>query len=136
MRAIKKEFARGLRKNQTEAEKVVWELVRDRRFLGLKFRRQHVLYGFVVDFFCYEYQFAIEIDGGIHDKQKDYDQAREEVLMSKGISVLRIKNWQVFRNRNLILSKIKKCIQQHLSKKLPSPPRRGTIVGEPAKNEL
>jgi len=63
MKEIKKRFARSLRKNQTPAEMKVWKLLRNRRFLGLKFRRQHVVEGFVVDFYCPECKIAIEIDG-------------------------------------------------------------------------
>ncbi|MFC1617618.1 endonuclease domain-containing protein, partial [Candidatus Margulisiibacteriota bacterium] len=73
---IKKEFARALRKDQTKSEDIVWEALRDRRFMSLKFRRQHVIKGYVVDFYCRSYKLVIEIDGKIHDSQKDYDEFR------------------------------------------------------------
>ena len=76
MHQIKKEFARNLRKESTPEEKIVWEALRNKKFLGLKFRRQHVLKGFVVDFYCHSLNLAIEIDGGIHQKQVDYDLLR------------------------------------------------------------
>ena len=62
----KKIFARELRKNFTPEEKKVWEVLKNRNFNNLKFRRQHVLQGFVVDFYCHELKLAIEIDGKIH----------------------------------------------------------------------
>jgi len=70
LKQIKKQFARQLRQDQTSAEEKVWELLRDKRLLGLKFRRQHVIEGFVVDFYCHEHRLAIEVDGGIHQSEK------------------------------------------------------------------
>ena len=69
-------------------------LLRARRCSGLKFRRQVVLYGFVVDFYCAELKLAIELDGGIHDAEGivDYDRARGEHLSRHGIRVRRIRN--------------------------------------------
>ena len=63
----------------------------------MKFRRQHVVEGFVVDFYCDEHKIAIEVDGGIHNNRLDYDNAREDVIRSEGITLVRIKNEDVLR---------------------------------------
>ena len=108
----KREFARLLRGEQTDAEKKVWKLLRDRKCLGLKFRRQHVVEGFIADFYCHEYKLAIELDGKVHQKQKDYDKARDSIIESEGVMVIRIKNSEIERNPNIILRKINKFLKQ------------------------
>jgi len=110
MKEIKKKFARTLRKEQTKYEKVVWELIRNRKFENLKFRRQHVIEGFVLDFYCSELKFGIEVDGGIHYKRRSYDKIRQDIFESKGITLLRITNKEISQNKRLILNKIKKVI--------------------------
>ncbi len=74
MHTIKKTFARNLRYEATPEEYKVWNVLRNRKFLNCKFRRQHVIDGFVVDFYCKELRLAIEVDGKIHDRQKDHDE--------------------------------------------------------------
>ena len=111
MRQIKKQFARTLRKSQTSAEEKVWELLRDRRLFGLKFRRQHVVEGFVVDFYCPEHKLAIEIDGEVHDRQKEYDDLRQQEIESKFNTVIRVRNEELSRNCAALIKKIKEVIQ-------------------------
>ncbi len=93
--------ARQLRKNMTPEEKVLWQKLRNRNFRGLKFLRQHpVIYEeisgkslfFVPDFYCFEKKTIIEIDGKIHEFQKEYDERREEILTNMGLRILRFKN--------------------------------------------
>jgi len=110
MKEIKKVFARQLRKGQTRAEKIVWELVRNRKFRGLKFRRQHVVEGFVLDFYCPEIKLGIEVDGGIHARRKDYDALRQEVIESEGITIVRITNRELLDRKRLILEKLNNTI--------------------------
>jgi len=76
------------------AERRAWDLLRNRRMLGLKFRRQHVIAGFIVDFYCAELRLVLEIDGGGHSSgvQSDYDDARTAHLESRGLRVIRIPN--------------------------------------------
>jgi len=121
MKPIKKQFARQLRKSQTDTEKVVWEILRNRKFCEYKFRRQHVLEGFVVDFFSRELRLVVEIDGWIHEKRKEYDKARDGILRAKRISVVRIKNEDVVGGLEGILRKLER-IALTLS---PSPIGRG-----------
>lgn len=93
-REHKRELARKLRRRATPAERAVWALVRDRRLLGLKFRRQHPIRGFIVDFYCAELGLVLEIDGAIHhDPQRcAYDTERSAVLEGLGLRVARLAN--------------------------------------------
>jgi leucyl-tRNA synthetase len=91
----KAQFARELRARSTSAEKVAWEALRARRVGGLKFRRQQPIAGFIVDFVCVELGLVVEIDGGIHDNQREADAARTQVLESRGFRVVRIQNEDV-----------------------------------------
>jgi very-short-patch-repair endonuclease len=109
LKEIKKIFARQLRKDQTETEAKVWTVLKDRQCLGLKFRRQHVIEGFVVDFYCLEKRLAIEIDGGIHDKQKDYDELRQAEIEAKSIRVIRIRNEEL-KSTKVLYDRIKEAI--------------------------
>jgi very-short-patch-repair endonuclease len=95
-----KSHVRGLRQNQTKSEEIVWKLLRNRKFRGKKFLRQHpIVYSyykrpmyFIADFYCAEHKLVLEIDGKIHDYQVEYDAGRDFVIMQKGLKVLRIKN--------------------------------------------
>ncbi|MFH1386365.1 MAG: endonuclease domain-containing protein [bacterium] len=112
MKQIKKRFARGLRKKATLAEEKVWLLLRDRSFMGLKFRRQHVIEGFVVDFYCPEKRLAIEIDGSIHENRmhREYDEVRQQEIEAKSVYFIRITNQEIEDNSNIVLEKIKEAI--------------------------
>jgi adenine-specific DNA-methyltransferase len=115
MKEIKKQFARTLRMEQTPAEEEVWELLRNRKCFGLKFRRQHVVEGFVVDFYCHEQRLGIEIDGGIHKKTKDYDEIRQEMIESKSTKLIRINNYEIQKDKTVVLRKIKEALKPLLS---------------------
>ena len=108
----KREFARQLRQGQTLVEERVWEMLRINQFMGLKFRRQHVIEGFVVDLYCHEHRLAIELDGRIHDRKmrKDYDKLRQIELEAKGITFVRVRNGDFIRNENILFKKIKEAI--------------------------
>ena len=107
MEEIKKNFARALRKHPTKTEEIVWEILRNRKFLDLKFRRQHVIKGYVVDFFCKELNLAIEIDGKIHEKQKFYDEVRQDILVNSGINIVRATNSEIMQSFHTLLDRIK-----------------------------
>ena len=111
--------SRDLRKNQTPAEIFFWEKVKDKKFLGHKFLRQHPLfyefYGnkkfFIADFYCGELRLIIEIDGGIHEKQADYDRTRKEILeIQKNYKVIRFKNEEVLNDINKVMFNLKSVI--------------------------
>jgi very-short-patch-repair endonuclease len=98
--------ARELRKQATPAEKILWEQLRDRRLLGLKFRRQHPLGTYIVDFYCPAYRLVVEIDGEIHRYQADQDQARTQEFEDYGFSVIRFWNHEVEQNLDAVLDTI------------------------------
>ena len=99
-------FAKKLRKNMTEAEIVLWNALRARRCHRLKFRRQVPIAWYIVDFLCVEKSLVIEVDGGIHDDQKQYDKEREEDLHARGYKILRFTNEQVLHNLRDVLHTI------------------------------
>jgi very-short-patch-repair endonuclease len=84
--------ARKLRKKQTPAEDLFWALVRDRQFLGLKFRRQHQFGDYILDFYCHEQRVGVEFDGKIHETRRAKDAKRDSYLSSQGVKVVRIPN--------------------------------------------
>ena len=110
--------ARELRQNMTEAEKALWQELRNRKFLKLKFLRQHpIIYQvidnkpryFIADFICYEKKLVIEVDGFIHEFQKESDEHREEILKSLELNILRIRNEEV-EDILKVLEKIKRYV--------------------------
>jgi len=102
------QYGRELRQESTEAEKLLWEELRNRKLKGLKFRRQHPIDTFVLDFYCHERKLAIELDGSIHDGKlnKEYDEARTAMLGGLGIYTLRFRNDEVINNIESVLRKI------------------------------
>jgi very-short-patch-repair endonuclease len=103
--------ARELRKDATEAERTLWCYLRNHHLSGRKFRRQYPFHGFILDFYCAEAKIAIELDGQIHDRQKDYDLARQRIIESHGIKVIRFMNEMIMNNINTVLDSIRKaCI--------------------------
>lgn len=90
----KLELARHFRKNPTESEDAVWQMLRNRQIKNLKWRRQQVINGFIADFYCAELNVVLEIDGSIHDsiEVKEYDEYRTSVFESKGIRTYRLRN--------------------------------------------
>lgn len=117
------DMARKLRKKQTPAESILWELLRDRKFLNLKFRRQHQFGAYIADFYCDEKKLVIEVDGGVHsdEKQAKKDKTRDAYMKSLGLTVLRFPNSEVLNNPESVLQKI--------AASLPSPRGRG-VRGE------
>jgi len=107
-------IARKLRKSQTPAESILWQKLRNRRFHGKKFVRQHpiqfVMEGrkgfFIADFFCFENNLIIEVDGNIHLKQKEHDQFRDLVLQQLGFRVLHVTNKMIMEEIDFFLSTI------------------------------
>ena len=102
------EEAKRMRKEPTDAEAALWELLRDKK-LGDKFRRQHLIDDFIVDFVCLSKNLVIEVDGGYHNDftQKEYDQQRTLYLNEKGFKVIRFTNEEVLGNTEAVLTKIK-----------------------------
>jgi very-short-patch-repair endonuclease len=110
-----KKLTRELRNNQTEAEAMLWQKLRNRKLDGYKFLRQYPivhggfmnkLYFFIADFYCAEKTLVIELDGKIHENQKEYDEQRNLILKEKNVTTLRFKNEEL-KNMEMVLLKIK-----------------------------
>ena len=101
--------AKELRRDMTPAEKILWEELRANK-LGVHFRRQQVIQGFIVDFYCHKAGLVIEVDGDIHDLQKEEDERREKVLSELGLRVVRFGNDEVVKNLSAVVGKIKEAI--------------------------
>ena len=99
---------RELRKNQTETEKIIWDKLRNRRFLNLKFRRQYGIGNYIADFYCSSLKLVVELDGGQHFTEEglEYDKIREEFMKSLGIKTLLFNNNEVLNNIEEVLIKI------------------------------
>lgn len=88
-------LARSLRANQTDAERRLWSLLRSRQLNGLKFRRQHLIGSYIVDFCCAEHRLVVELDGGQHADEVQKDERRTQRLNEEGYRVLRFWNHEV-----------------------------------------
>jgi len=104
------ERSRRLRRDATRAEKRLWSALRDRQLGDAKFRRQHPLGRYIVDFFCLECALVIELDGGQHAKQRQADEARDAWLASQGYRVLRFWNHDVLTNTEGVLLSIEQAL--------------------------
>ena len=82
----------------TKAERILWSILSDRKCGGRKFRRQHAIEPYIVDFYCAEAKLVVEIDGESHDGRQEYDRRRDEYLEKLGLRVMRITNGDVLEN--------------------------------------
>jgi very-short-patch-repair endonuclease len=100
--------ARDLRRNLTDAEDALWRFLRDRTMVGTKFRRQHPVGTFILDFYCHEHRLAVEVDGGQHLEAAaaEYDRRRTAYLQSLGIRVLRFNNLEVLAETESVMQVI------------------------------
>lgn len=103
--------AKELRREMTPAEKLLWHEVRAKK-LGVRFRRQQVIAGFIVDFYCHKAALVIEVDGDIHDLQKEEDERREKALREMGLRIVRFRNDEVVRELSTVVGKIRKAISE------------------------
>ncbi|BAY27164.1 hypothetical protein NIES2100_69860 [Calothrix sp. NIES-2100] len=113
-----KPLARQMRREPTLAEEKLWQKLRSKQLLGFKFRRQHVIDRFIVDFYCQEAHLIVEVDGGIHDYTQQEDAIRQEFLKSLGLRVMRLQNEDVLNSIDEVLAKIAHELQ---SWKNPTP---------------
>ena len=103
-------FAYQLRHNQTDAENRLWSKLRNHQLMNVHFRRQHPIGNFIVDFCATQKKLIIELDGGQHLEQKQYDRERTEFLVAKGYRVLRFWNNDVMSNLDDVLSAITEAL--------------------------
>jgi very-short-patch-repair endonuclease len=106
------ENARRLRKDSTSAEDLLWDHLRNRQFLGLKFRRQVPFGRYILDFFCKEKMVAIELDGASHSNQILYDKNRDAILDAGNIKTIRLSNSEVVENIEMALEKLQNLLSE------------------------
>lgn len=105
--------AKELRRQMTPEETILWQYLRANRFNNLHFRRQQIIDGFIVDFYCHSAKLIIEVDGEIHQQQVEYDAERDQILSARGLRLLRIKNEQVIYDLSGVLECIAKtCLEE------------------------
>ena len=102
-----KEIRKHLRNHATSAEAFLWRYLQRSQLAGRKFRRQHSIENYIVDFFCYEELLVIELDGEMHNLSIEEDTARDKNLKKEGIQVLRFENRFVFEQTDFVLEEIK-----------------------------
>lgn len=101
--------AKELRREMTPAEKILWEEIRANK-LGVHFRRQQIIQGFIVDFYCHKSALVVEVDGDIHDLQQEEDAKREKVLTEMGLRIVRFGNDEVARGLSAVVGRIREMI--------------------------
>lgn len=106
MKQLTRDYVRELRQNTTDAEKHLWYFLRAKRLNGFKFRRQHLIQPFVVDFICLSKKLIVELDGSQHMENQHYDEKRSAFLNSRGYRVLRFWNAEVFKETEAMLNEI------------------------------
>ena len=102
--------AKVLRRTMTKPEKLLWNKIRRRQVKNKYFRRQHPYGIYILDFFCFEANLVIEIDGGIHLSKQEYDNERTDYLNSSGLRVLRFKNEEILNNIESVIENISKYL--------------------------
>lgn len=112
------ETARILRSNMTIHEKLLWERLKLKQICGSRFRRQHPIDFFIADFYCHEAKLVVEIDGEIHNHQREYDDGRSAEMERYSIKVIRFTNSEVEKNIN----KVVKQIENEVKSRIQSPP--------------
>jgi very-short-patch-repair endonuclease len=125
--------AKRLRKNSTPAEQALWQVLKGGKLAGLKFRRQHPVGNFILDFYCPAHKLVIEVDGAIHQTQVEYDSARTIQLETYGYTVLRFQNEMVLHQIETVLAKILQTVLTRNIVISPSPPAPLPIPGEGSK---
>jgi very-short-patch-repair endonuclease len=101
--------AKELRREMTPAEKILWNELRSNK-LGVHYRRQQVIAGFIVDFYCHKVGLVIELDGDIHDLQQAEDKRREKALSEIGLRIARFRNDEVEKDLTAVIARIRALI--------------------------
>ncbi|MEZ4778924.1 MAG: DUF559 domain-containing protein [Flavobacteriaceae bacterium] len=108
-----KEKAQELRRNQTSAEKCLWQLIR-KKSMGVEFHRQVPILDYIVDFYCHEIGLIVEVDGPSHEESFLEDSKRQERLEKEGLRLLRFKNEMIYENIEMVISQIELKIKELL----------------------
>jgi very-short-patch-repair endonuclease len=108
------ETAKLLRKNMTKTEELLWDKLKGKQILGLRFRIQHPIDMFIADFYCHEARLVIEIDGNIHNYSIEYDDGREAEIEEYHIKVIRFSNDQVINDIESVVNNIRTAVQERI----------------------
>ena len=123
-------FAQELRNNPTDTERFLWQYLRKKQIENVRFRRQHAIDNYIVDFVSLEIKLVIELDGGQHVQQNGYDQQRDDFLHSQGFNILSFWNNDVLTQTSSVLEQIYECVcvlkRTHPH---PNPPLEGEGTG-------
>jgi adenine-specific DNA-methyltransferase len=123
-------YAREMRQGMTDAEALLWQLLRNRRVAGAKFRRQHPVGRYILDFYCDELKLGVELDGGQHGDAIAYDEKRDEWLRMQGIRILRFWNNQMLAETEAVMEAIYQALTDSESKAAKAPlPQAGEGLG-------
>ena len=106
--------AKALRREMTPAEQCLWIELRNNRLDGFHFRRQQVIGGYIADFYCHAAALIIEIDGSVHDAQQGYDAERDDLLMRRGLFVLRVPNNKIMGDLPQVLARIRETCRERM----------------------
>jgi len=120
--------AKELWREMTAEEKIPWQNLRANRLPGFHFRRQQIIDGFIVDFYCHAAGPVIEVDGPLHEANVEYDRARDAVIAARGLKILRFRNDEIRSDLKQVLDTIALACQSSLPRPRPSPlpaPGRG-----------
>ena len=113
--------ARELRQQQTVSEQYLWQNLRNNRLDGFHFRRQHVIDGFIVDFYCHQLRLVVEVDGPVHQYQQDYDKERAHILHQHELHLIRFTDAEVMEEMETVLRKLRITCQKLSEQKEISP---------------
>ena len=113
-REILIEQARQMRAEPTPAEELIWKKLRKRQLDGIKFRRQHIIEQFIVDFYCPKAKLVIEIDGPVHLGQKEHDQEREKLLTEMDYQVVRFNNAEIKNHIDQVMAAIHNLCKERI----------------------
>lgn len=120
----KKRLSKEFRKEMTPAERILWQHLRRNQLKGVHFRREQIIDGFIVDFYCHAAGLIVEIDGGVHEDRREYDAERDALLACRELRVIRFRNEEVLNDLQGVLRRIADNLT-------PQPPSLGG-KGEPA----
>ncbi len=98
----------------TESEELLWEKLKGKKILGLRFRRQHPIEKFIADFYCHKARLVIEVDGEIHNYQREYDDGREAEIEKYDLKVIRFKNDEVINEIDNVIDKITEIVKARI----------------------
>ena len=107
--------AKELRRQMTEEERLLWNCLRANRLEGFHFRRQQIIEGFIVDFYCHAAALVVEVDGEVHFRRKEHDADRDRILRSKGFRILRFTNQEIREDLPKVLARIAAACREVLT---------------------